>query len=188
MAFTVETRSRQWIQIAFLVALGALAAASAAWGQISESGSTENNVVTPAPDQEPTQPDRVWPPKRIADIDVDPRDASERKPPDKSATVIDSASPLHWYNASYAYQVFHWTAPNILYQPLYFEDVALERYGQERWGHFDVTRSAVLFYGNALALPHNAWKMPPHSCDTPLGFARPGSPAPATRHHLLYRW
>lgn len=189
MAFTVDTRSRQWIQIAFLVALGALAAASAAWGQINDPISLEDSVVAEAPDQiQQVQSDRVWPPKLISEINIDPRDMAENKPADKSVVLIDSASPQHWFNAAYPYQAFHWAAPNIRYQPLYFEDVALERYGQQLWGPFDLARTGVLFYGDWLALPHNMWKMPPHSCDTPLGFCRPGSPAPVARHHLLYRW
>ena len=190
MAFTSETRSRHWIQIAFLMALGALAAASAAWGQISEPSSPENTVVAPAANQrEATQTNRVWPQKLIDEINVDPRDHSEIKPPDKSAVLVGSASPDNWFNATYAYQVFHWTAPNIHYQPLYFEDVALERYGQQRRGGLlDVPRTAILFYGNLLALPYNMCVTPKHSIDSPLGFERPGSPAPATRNYLLYRW
>jgi hypothetical protein len=168
------------MQIAVLAALGALALASATWGQVVESIAPDDPVA-------PAQDDLKWPQRSIQEISIDPRDMAERKPADNSADLIDSSPPENWYNASYGYQVVEWTAPNLRYNPLYFEDVGLERYGQVHWGHWDAARSSMLFYGGVLALPYNMLKVSPHGCDTPLGFARPGSPAPATHNYLFYR-
>lgn len=186
MAFTINARARHWIQITALLVLGALAAASAAWGQVVESAVDPELDRAPAAPQERQSID--WPEKPIADIQIDPRDMAERKPPDKSVDLVGNASPEHWFSAQYAPVAATWVAPNIYYQPLYFEDVPLERYGQQHWGHpMDLARTGILFYGGVLALPYNLLKESPHSCDTPLGFARPGSPAPCTYNYLLYR-
>lgn len=188
MAFTSQFQSRQWLQIAFLLALGALAAASAAWGQIVESVAFDDSPKTSIQDSSgPQSPQRVWPQKLISEINIDPRDVVQNKPADASIVLIDSASPLHWFNSAYTYQVEYWTAPNIYYQPLWFEDVALERYGQQHWGHLDLARTGILFFGGVLTLPYNAFKVPKHTYDSPLGYARPGSPAPSTHTYLLRR-
>jgi hypothetical protein len=188
MALTKATRSWRWIQIAFLAALGALALASAAWGQVVESIANDDPVAQAQDNaQGVAQANANWPQRSIQEISIDPRDTAARKPADNSAELIDSSAPDHWFNASYGYQVFEWEAPNLRYNPLYFEDVGLERYGQVHWGHWDAARSSLLFYGGVLALPFNMHKVSPHDCETPLGFARPGSPAPATHNYLLYR-
>ncbi len=188
MAFTTETRRWHWFQIALMMALGALAAVSAAWGKFGDTNedSSRDQINSVAP-QNGKQAARVWPQKSILEIDVNPHDPSEKKPPDKSAAIIDSAPNLHWFNSPHPSQTVFWKAPNIQYQQLYFEDAALERYGQTPWGNLDVARTGVLFFGDLLALPHNANRRNPNSCDTPLGFSRPGSPAPATSHYLFYR-
>jgi hypothetical protein len=168
--------------------MGALALASAAWGQVVEPISPDDHSAASQDyAQGNAQANSEWPQKSINQISIDPRDTAERKPADNSAELIDSASPDHWYNASYGYQVVEWTAPNLRYNPLYFEDVGLERYGQVHWGHWDPVRSSMLFYGGVLVLPYNMLKISPHDCETPLGFARPGSPAPETHNYLLYR-
>lgn len=187
MAFTINVRTRQWIQIAALITLGAVVAASAAWGQINESAPDKpaDSIVQDAYPQQGE--DLVWPAKTIDEIQIDPRDFNEGRPPDKSGDLLGKASPEHWFNAEHPPLVAHWVAPNIYYQPLYFEDVALERYGQQHWGHpLDLGRTGILFYGGVLALPINLWRTPAHGCDTLLGFARPGSSAPCTYHRLIH--
>ncbi len=188
MAFTSQTRRWHWIQIALMTALGAVAAVSAAWGKFAGTEEkTVGNRTTSVVRQEAARDARAWPQKSILEINVNPHDPSEKKPIDKSVALIDSAPRIHWFNSPHTNQVVFWKAPNIRYQQLYFEDVALERYGQKPWGNFDVGRTGILFFGDLFALPNNAIRLKPGSLDTPLSFARPGSPAPATSHFLFYR-
>jgi hypothetical protein len=71
-----------------------------------------------------------------------------------------------------------WEAPNILYQPLYFEHVAMERYGYTPRHWFQPISSALYFSKSLAVLPFNLVHHPTWSCETPYGWCRPGSPAP----------
>ncbi len=73
---------------------------------------------------------------------------------------------------------FTWKASGACNKPLYFEDVALERYGHE-WGPV-VTPvvSTVRFFGDLAVLPYKMGIHPPNECQHPLGYYRPGSCAP----------
>ena len=73
---------------------------------------------------------------------------------------------------------FTWKASGACNKPLYFEDVALERYGHE-WGPV-VTPvvSTVRFFGDLAVLPYKMGIHPPNECQHPLGYYRPGTCAP----------
>lgn len=75
---------------------------------------------------------------------------------------------------------FAWAAPDIRYQPLYFENVPHERYGQTPEGCElrQTVLSTVHFFGSAALLPYKLIDQHRHSCDGPLGFCRPGSESP----------
>lgn len=70
-----------------------------------------------------------------------------------------------------------WEAPGTMHQPLYFEDVNLERAGHS-WGVFQPAMSAVHFFGRIPALPYLAAAHPPRECVYTLGHYRPGSCSP----------
>lgn len=132
--------------------------------------------------------DKKLPLKSITEIKIYPFDTNEIKPEDKTEKLVAEQAKDHWFNAYYPQKVYHWCAPNIFYRPLYFEDVALERYGQMNWGcGLQDVQSAVRFYGNFVFWLHNAKVHPPRYCDTPLGFCRPGSPTPRTRQFIIDR-
>jgi hypothetical protein len=63
-----------------------------------------------------------------------------------------------------------WT---ICYRPLYFEDIALERYGKNV-GCLQTGLSGVRFFGSVAALPYKMTRRPPRSCECSNGFSRPG--------------
>jgi hypothetical protein len=165
MAFTTQTRRWHWIQIAVLTALGVVVVVSAAFGRHSGGGRADSGdrQTTPIQDQEPT-----WPPKSVGEINVDPHDHSDQKPADASVRLFETAPTNHWFNTPFAFQIVHWTAPNICFQPLYFEDVRLERCGERAWGCLDVARSGTLFYADALALPLKPLWVSPHDCVRPF--------------------
>lgn len=67
----------------------------------------------------------------------------------------------------------NWQSPNIRYQPLYFEQTNLERYGVE--SRFPVVHSGVHFFTSAVMLPYQMGES--HPCDPvyPIGLDRPGN-------------
>lgn len=72
---------------------------------------------------------------------------------------------------------FQWNASLLNHQPLYFEDVNLERHGYS-WGLAQPAVSGAKFMGTVLALPYLMTAYPPHLNRYDLGNARPGSPTP----------
>ena len=117
----------------------------------------------------------VWPKKTIQEVQIDVRDSSGDIPKDESE-VLNASSQRYYGSDGRTEKVFAWAAPNIRYQPLYFEDVALERYGQTKGLVKQPIVSAFKFLRDGALLPFNAKIDNPYSCDTPLGFCRPGSP------------
>jgi hypothetical protein len=74
--------------------------------------------------------------------------------------------------------MLNWEAVAICHKPLYFEDVALERYGQTHCHLLQPLISGAQFYATFPLLPYKMALDPPHQCDYNLGYYRPGSPAP----------
>ena len=117
----------------------------------------------------------TWPKKTIQEARVDVRDTADVVPKDESS-VLTGSSQRFYGSEGYTEKPFRWPAPNIRYQPLYFEDVALERYGQTKGLVKQPIVSAYKFLRDGLLLKYNAKIDNPYSCDGPLGFCRPGSP------------
>jgi hypothetical protein len=78
---------------------------------------------------------------------------------------------------------FHWQSTNLCYQPLYFQDENLERYGYT-FGPLQPALSAVQFFATIPALPYLMGAMPPRECVYTLGYARPGSNVPYRRNRV----
>ncbi len=117
---------------------------------------------------------RDWPRQTIGEIPIDPRDLSSEVPEDRSAPLIDRFA-RHWSQFESTEKIYQWEAPNIYYRPLYFEDVALERYGQTPDDHWQTAISAAHFFSSACLLPLHMGYDPIRSCDYPLGYCRPGN-------------
>lgn len=75
---------------------------------------------------------------------------------------------------------FCWDAPAFCHQPLYFEEVNLERYGYgPRYVRvLQPVLSGAHFFATVPALPYKMAADPPWDCAYTLGHYRPGSPAP----------
>jgi hypothetical protein len=137
------------------------------------------------PMDDDVKPTDVLATRPIMQIDISPLDPSEMKPADSSVDLakILTRDPVLTFNPKIA----SWVAPGITYQPLYFEDVPLERYGQT----FGLLRqpwvSGARFLADGLVLPYNVFVQPPRSCDTPLGYCRPGSPTCDVRQRIIRR-
>ena len=122
----------------------------------------------------------AWPRKSMQEVSVDIRNPYGKVPADESGVLI--ASNQRFYRSSpETEKVFAWAAPKIRYQPLYFEDAQLERYGQTKGLIKQPFVSGFKFFRDAALLPLNASIDCPGSCDGPLGFCRPGSPCGDSR-------
>jgi hypothetical protein len=128
--------------------------------------------------------DPIWIRKPIRDVRIDIREKAAVAPRDRSDELDYGFGD--WTHFHGEQKVFAWYAPNIRYQPLYFEDVALERYGQTMGFHRQTLRSACHFFKSGLFLPNQVRHDCPWSCDYPLGFCRPGSATEfiQQRHYL----
>jgi hypothetical protein len=73
---------------------------------------------------------------------------------------------------------FTWKATGTCFKPLYFQDVALERYGHSWNPVVQPFASAAHFFISVPLLPYKMGLNPPGECEYTLGYYRPGSCAP----------
>ena len=73
---------------------------------------------------------------------------------------------------------YTWKASALCHKPLYFEEVALERYGHSVGPYLQPVASAAHFFLIVPALPYFMGVYPPNECIYTLGYYRPGSCAP----------
>lgn len=85
----------------------------------------------------------------------------------------------------HAHQAFTWASPNMYHQPLYFEQVNLERYGIGHRPCMQPLFSGLHFYGSVLMLPYKMYRLSPHECVYTLGHQRPGDAVCYQRHTAL---
>ena len=121
-------------------------------------------------DVPPTRPMTEWNLKPMSSISPALRRSNEQSPADQSWQLTNRNS-LPIANSE---KVFAWAAPDITYKPLYFEDVALERYGQTKGLYRQTIASSIHYLKSATLLPYHSLYDPVNSCDGPLGYCRPG--------------
>lgn len=76
-----------------------------------------------------------------------------------------------------------WNSPAFSHNPLYFEQVNLERYGIGYPRPLNALVSGSRFFIDATLLPVHMLQSPPHGCTSPLGYLRPGNCNPAYKTH-----
>lgn len=76
-----------------------------------------------------------------------------------------------------------WNSPAFSHNPLYFEQVNLERYGLGYPRPINALVSGSRFFIDATLLPVHMFQTPPHGCTSTLGFLRPGNCNPAYKNH-----
>jgi hypothetical protein len=86
------------------------------------------------------------------------------------------------------YLTFHWAPPGLLHNPLYFEDVPLERYGHTNWPKLQPAISGARFVKSAVTLPYRIGLDPTRACVYDLGHERPGNCAPSVHERLPWSW
>lgn len=125
--------------------------------------------------------------KPMSALSVDVRETSENAPQDWS-DVLMTSYPDTWTEYAPSPIGYAWTAPNIRYQPLYYENVRLERYGQTRGPWREVFDSSLHFGSSFFLWPYHARFDHVRSCDHPLGFCRPGNYVQATKQLQWWGW
>ena len=92
--------------------------------------------------------------------------------------AVCSLGDEEYQTRSFTPITYVWTASNLSHYPLYFEEIALERYGHSAGPLLQPVLSGGHFFGSILALPYSMGLNPPHECMFDLGYYRPGSCAP----------
>ncbi len=90
----------------------------------------------------------------------------------------DTAAAGTWSGRGWSQSCYQWEASALYHQPLYFEDVPLERYGHALPPPFQPLLSGAKFFAT---IPFLSYKMVMEPINEPiyaLGYYRPGSPAP----------
>lgn len=120
----------------------------------------------------------------ISQVSLDIREANVRLPRDRS-TELQNYVMNDWTVTGSPELAYWWAAPDIRYGQLYFENVALERYGQTCGPYKQVFASAGHLFCSVWAVPFQMWTAPAGSCDTPLGYCRPGSATGLYRQRFI---
>lgn len=112
-------------------------------------------------------------------------DNQPERPPNQAGKLF-ADHPESNYPGTFQHRLAVWEAPDIFYNPLYFQDVGLERYGYTHRPFIQPWTSATHFGFSLCTWPLNLLLEKPCSCVTPLGYCRPGSPAPQV--HTRWLW
>ncbi|WP_145291309.1 hypothetical protein [Pirellulimonas nuda] len=99
---------------------------------------------------------------------------------------VDDGTPFAgrcWPSVTYM-----WKASALCHKPLFFEDVALERYGHSHGPFLQPLVSGAHFFGRLPALPYCMGLTPPNECMYTLGYYRPGSCAPYLVGGMPFTW
>jgi hypothetical protein len=119
--------------------------------------------------------------RRVIDVPLDIRPTKGDLPLDLAAgrsagePTIDETLPGDgtWAGGEPADVYCSYTPWTICYRPLYFEDIKLERYG-ENVGYLQTGLSGLRFFSSIAALPYKMTVRPPRSCQCSNGFSRCG--------------
>jgi hypothetical protein len=125
--------------------------------------------------------------RRVTEVPLDIRPTEGAMPEDLAAaalgdtTIAAEPGPA----AGRAMVPVAYSPWTICYRPLYFEEIALERYG-EHWGILQPAISGAHFFGSVAALPYKMTVRPPRSCECSNGFSRCGDcPLPGYGEHVF---
>lgn len=83
-----------------------------------------------------------------------------------------------WRQREFAPIKMTWKSSELMHKPLYFEDVALERYGHSAGPVVQPVLSTGHFFANIAVLPYKMGIHPMSECQYALGYYRPGNCAP----------
>jgi len=122
-----------------------------------------------------SDPCAIDPLNRIHEIGINiaVTDPSTILPPECPIPNRGQLPPRDWYGTD-----FYWKASGLCHKPLYFEQVALERYGHSWAMPVQAVFSGAHFFATVPILPYKMGMDPPWECQYALGYYRPGNCAP----------
>lgn len=116
---------------------------------------------------------------RKIDLSIDVPRAPGEELPYECALDDETFAGRHWAETLYT-----WKASSLCHKPLYFEELALERYGHSKGPFVQPLYSAAHFFASLPALPYLMGLRPPKECVYALGHYRPGSCAPYLKYPI----
>jgi hypothetical protein len=109
-------------------------------------------------------------------VDIAP---SKGEVPKECPMWDDGCEPRMWCDSLYM-----WKASSLCHKPLYFEELALERYGHTFHPFLQPAISGAHFFGTLPILPYKMGVEEPGECVYALGYCRPGDCAPKMLYPL----
>lgn len=156
---------------------------TSAFGQVDSTGVLEGQE-TPAWDVRPdlnTSPgSAAFRPKDITSISLDVLCGPDA--PEELCSWTGEEGGLAEGARDFPEYAFHWQASGLSSNPLYFEDVSLERYGHV--SHLQPVVSAAKFFATVPFLPCKVCQDHPCKRVYTLGFGRPGECVKPVRERL----
>jgi hypothetical protein len=139
--------------------------------------------------EDSTEPGADWSPTPLSELTTNivlpsgllPRDHWADRPPHFVGFFDPYGATRGW-----PVQSFLWEASSFCHDPLYFEEINLERYGYGCCACIQPAVSACHFFATVPALPYKMAVDCPCDCDYTLGHYRPGS-CPPWRYHCCSR-
>ena len=126
--------------------------------------------------------------RRVADVPVDIRPTEGAMPGDPAAArFAEQALADPRQTGEVPGIVCSYTPWTICFRPLYFEDIALERYGH-RVPIIQPALSGARFFASVAALPYKMRVHPPRSCVCSNGFSRCGDCPLPGYGQCVWRW
>jgi hypothetical protein len=140
----------------------------------------------------PDEPGAQWSPKPLSELSTNtvlpggvlPRNYWDERGPQPVAFCDAGGASRGW-----PANTFNWVASCLAHNPLYFEEINLERYGYGCGCYgpcctngIQSACSAAHFFGTVPALPYMMAVDCPRDCDYTLGYYRPGSCPPWQRN------
>ena len=141
------------------------------------------------PADDAAEPGAAWSPKPIRELSTNivlpsgllPRDNWTDRSPQPLAFFDPCGTTRGW-----PVNTFVWEASCFCHNPLYFEEINLERYGYGCCACLQPAVSACHFFATVPALPYKMSVDCPGECDYTLGHYRPGS-CPPWQYHCCSR-
>jgi hypothetical protein len=113
--------------------------------------------------------------KPLGKIPTEMRPSQGPMPPDCAGQLFTVSPASTQRVRPWTCTQFQWTAPELAYQPPYFDDVPLERYGQSVCPPLQPLLSAVHFFAMFPLMPYKLGLDGPYERVYTLGYYRPGS-------------
>lgn len=127
----------------------------------------------------------------LQEIAVEPDVKRGKLPPDMSVGLFRppaEGAPVERFGHDWPEHTFGWAASELEHQPLYFDDVPLEVYGQTVCPLAQPAFSAVRFFGSFPAIPYKMGIDHPYARVSTLGTYRVGTCAPCTYQLLPFQF